>query len=115
LTNDPRIEGLLRELAPQALGVLVRRYGQFDACEDAVQEALLAAALQWPKDGVPDSPLAWLITVAERRYLALRAAALTGLMDERNPESVSDRGEGVRSSGTAAHEGRLETEGDDLR
>ena len=62
-----RIEGLLRELAPQALGLLVRRHGQFDACEDAVQEALLAAALQWPKDGVPDSPLAWLITVAERR------------------------------------------------
>jgi RNA polymerase sigma factor (sigma-70 family) len=67
LTNDARIEGLLRELAPQALGVLVRRHGQFDACEDAVQEAVLAAALQWPKDGVPDSPLAWLITVGERR------------------------------------------------
>jgi RNA polymerase sigma factor (sigma-70 family) len=67
LTNDARIEGLLRELAPQAVGVLVRRRGQFDACEDAVQESLLAAALQWSKDGVPDSPLAWLITVAERR------------------------------------------------
>jgi RNA polymerase sigma factor (sigma-70 family) len=67
VTSDPRIEGLLRELAPQALGALVRRHGQFDACEDAVQEALLAAALQWPKEGVPDSPLAWLITVAERR------------------------------------------------
>jgi RNA polymerase sigma factor (sigma-70 family) len=67
LTGDWRIEGLLRELAPQALGALVRRHGQFDACEDAVQEALLAAALQWPADGVPDSPLAWLITVAERR------------------------------------------------
>ena len=67
MTNDARIEGLLRELAPQALGVLVRRHGQFDACEDAVQESLLAAALQWSKDGVPDSPLAWLITVAERR------------------------------------------------
>ncbi|HEX4678622.1 MAG TPA: DUF6596 domain-containing protein [Gaiellaceae bacterium] len=67
MTGDSRIEGLLRELAPQALGTLVRRHGQFDACEDAVQEALLAAALQWPKEGVPDSPLAWLITVAERR------------------------------------------------
>jgi RNA polymerase sigma factor (sigma-70 family) len=64
---DPLIEGLLRELAPQALGALVRRHRQFDACEDAVQEALLAAALQWPAGGVPDSPLAWLITVAERR------------------------------------------------
>jgi predicted RNA polymerase sigma factor len=67
LTSAPRIEGLLRELAPQALGTLVRRHGQFDACEDAMQEALLAAALQWPDEGVPDSPLAWLITVAERR------------------------------------------------
>jgi len=67
LTDDPRLEGLLRELAPQALGALVRRHGQFDACEDAVQEALLAAALQWPNEGVPDSPLGWLITIAERR------------------------------------------------
>jgi predicted RNA polymerase sigma factor len=67
LTNDASIEGLLREVAPQALATLVRRHGQFDACEDAVQEALLAAALQWPAEGVPTSPLAWLITVAERR------------------------------------------------
>ncbi|MDX6429856.1 MAG: hypothetical protein QOE54_2222, partial [Streptosporangiaceae bacterium] len=48
-----RIEDLLREFAPQVLGALVRRHGQFDACEDAVQEAQLAAALQWPADGVP--------------------------------------------------------------
>jgi RNA polymerase sigma factor (sigma-70 family) len=67
VTSDRRIESLLRELAPQALGALVRRHGQFDACEDAVQEALLAAALQWPKDGVPASPLGWLVTVGERR------------------------------------------------
>jgi RNA polymerase sigma factor (sigma-70 family) len=58
---------LLRGLAPQVLGVLVRRHGQFDACEDAVQEALLAAAVQWPEEGVPESPRAWLITVASRR------------------------------------------------
>jgi RNA polymerase sigma factor (sigma-70 family) len=61
------IEDLLRELTPRVLGVLVRRYGQFDACEDAVQEALLAAATQWPEQGVPDNPRAWLITVAGRR------------------------------------------------
>lgn len=60
-------EHLLRELTPQVLGALVRRYGHFDACEDAVQEALLAASQQWPRDGVPDQPRAWLITVAGRR------------------------------------------------
>src|SRR6266508_1230053 len=60
-------EGLLRELAPQVLGALVRRYGHFDMCEDAVQEALLAAAVQWPGQGVPASPRGWLITVASRR------------------------------------------------
>ena len=60
-------EHLLRELTPQVLGALVRRYGHFDACEDAVQEALLAAAQQWPRDGQPDQPRAWLITVASRR------------------------------------------------
>jgi RNA polymerase sigma factor (sigma-70 family) len=67
-------EDLLRTLAPRVLGALVRRHGQFDACEDAVQEALLAAALQWPEDGVPDDPFAWLLTVASRRLVdAFRA------------------------------------------
>jgi RNA polymerase sigma factor (sigma-70 family) len=58
---------LLSRLVPQVLGRLVRRYGDFDACEDAVQEALLAATVQWPDEGVPDNPLGWLITVAARR------------------------------------------------
>jgi RNA polymerase sigma factor (sigma-70 family) len=61
------VEGLLRELAPQVLGFLARRHGQFDLCEDAVQEALLAAATQWPVDGIPANPRGWLITVATRR------------------------------------------------
>ena len=61
------IEHLLRDLAPQVLGVVMRRFGDFPASEDAVQEALLAAALQWPGEGVPESPRAWLIHVASRR------------------------------------------------
>jgi predicted RNA polymerase sigma factor len=60
---------LLRELAPQVLGALLRRFGHFDLCEDATQEALLAAALQWPRDGTPDNPRGWLITVAARRLM----------------------------------------------
>jgi predicted RNA polymerase sigma factor len=67
VSTDTPVEDLLRELAPQVLGALIRRCGRFDACEDAVQEALLAAAVQWPQDGVPDSPRAWLVTVAGRR------------------------------------------------
>lgn len=65
LENDA--QDLLRELAPQVLRVLLRRYRDFGGCEDAVQEALMAAATQWPKQGTPDSPQAWLITVATRR------------------------------------------------
>ena len=68
MTELPKpAEHLLRELAPQVLGAVVRRYGNFAAAEDAVQEALLAAAMQWPDEGVPDNPRAWLIHVAARR------------------------------------------------
>ena len=62
-------EDLLRELAPQVLGALVRRHGGFDACEDAVQEALLAASRQWPARGVPEDPRSWLVAVADRRLI----------------------------------------------
>ncbi|MFF3570627.1 RNA polymerase sigma factor [Nocardia jiangxiensis] len=58
---------LLREVAPTVLGVLARRFGDFDAAEDAVQEAMLAATMQWPRTGLPDNPRAWLIQVAQRR------------------------------------------------
>jgi RNA polymerase sigma factor (sigma-70 family) len=69
-----RVEDLLRTLAPRVLGAVVRRYGHFDTAEDAVQEALIAAAGQWPRDGVPDRPRAWLITVAARRLTDLLRA-----------------------------------------
>jgi RNA polymerase sigma factor (sigma-70 family) len=63
------IEDLLRPLAPQVLGALLRRYQALDLCEDAVQEALVTAAIDWPAKGVPDNPRAWLITVATRRLI----------------------------------------------
>ncbi|WP_446219901.1 RNA polymerase sigma factor [Micromonospora sp. IBHARD004] len=63
------VEDLLRELAPQVLGALVRRYGQFDTCEDATQEALPRAATRWPAEGTPDNPRGWLVTVASHRLL----------------------------------------------
>ena len=87
MTTGQGIEDLLRELAPQVLGTLVRRHGQFDACEDAVQEALLAAGLQWTEGGVPHDPRAWLVTVASRR-----------LVDEWRSESARRR----REEATAA-------------
>jgi RNA polymerase sigma factor (sigma-70 family) len=71
---DPALEDLLRTYAPQVLGAVVRRYGHFDTAEDAVQEALLAAALQWPTEGVPGNPRSWLVTVASRRLTDLLRA-----------------------------------------
>jgi RNA polymerase sigma factor (sigma-70 family) len=64
-------EQLLRDLAPEVLGALVRRYGGWETCEDAVQEALLAAATQWPRDGLPANPKGWLITAASRRRIEM--------------------------------------------
>ena len=78
-----RLEDLLRGLAPQVLGALARKHRRFDACEDAVQEALLTASMRWPADGVPDDPRAWLIAVADRR-----------VVDEWRSESARRRREG---------------------
>jgi RNA polymerase sigma factor (sigma-70 family) len=68
------VEDLLRRLTPQVLSAVVRRYGHFDLAEDATQEALLAAATQWPRDGLPHDPKAWLVTVTARRLTDLLRA-----------------------------------------
>jgi RNA polymerase sigma factor (sigma-70 family) len=67
VTEGDDLEALLRDLASQVLAAVVRRYGHFDLAEDAVQEALIAAAEQWPERGLPSRPKGWLITVASRR------------------------------------------------
>jgi RNA polymerase sigma factor (sigma-70 family) len=80
---DASVHQLLRDLTPMVLGVLVRRYRDFAGCEDAVQEALVAAALQWPERGMPDNPRAWLIKVATRRLTDhVRADAARRLREE---------------------------------
>ncbi|SDG18666.1 RNA polymerase sigma factor [Pseudonocardia oroxyli] len=79
-----RVEDLLRECAPQVLGALVRRHRQFDLCEDAVQEALLAAAQQWPGEGVPQNPHGWLVAVGHRRVIdAVRSERASRAREER--------------------------------
>src|ERR687896_545616 len=80
----PVREELLRELAPQVLGAVIRRFGDFSAAEDAVQESLLAAALQWPESGTPDNPRGWLIQVAIRR-----------MTDQIRSDSARRRREGI--------------------
>ena len=82
------VEDLLRRLTPQVLGAVVRRYGHFDLAEDATQEALLAAATQWPKEGLPHDPKAWLITVAARRLTDLLRAEQAR---HRREETVAQR------------------------
>jgi RNA polymerase sigma factor (sigma-70 family) len=69
VTDASDVEGLLRVVAPRALGALVRRRGDFDDAEDAMQEALLAAATEWRTTGPPDDPTGWLLRVADRRLV----------------------------------------------
>src|SRR5580692_7402658 len=70
-SSDLPIGEMLRELTPQVLGLVVRRFRDFDAAEDAVQEASIAAVMQWPRDGVPGNPRAWLTQVAFRKMTDL--------------------------------------------
>jgi RNA polymerase sigma factor (sigma-70 family) len=98
-------ESLLRELAPQALGAVARRSGDFAAAEDAVQEALLAAATHWPADGTPDNPLGWLIRVAARR-----------MTDQYRSEDARRRREALAASWSlASPAGPVPGEDDDAR
>jgi RNA polymerase sigma factor (sigma-70 family) len=99
LTIDPSTEGLLRELVPQVLGALVRRYGHFYASEDAVQEALLAATVQWPQRGIPDNPRAWLLAVASRR-----------LVDMWRSESARRRREELWAPAEEVHDEQVDTD-----
>ncbi|MFB9926779.1 RNA polymerase sigma factor [Amycolatopsis halotolerans] len=69
MTPPPGFDQLLRDLAPQVLTAVCRRFGDFALCEDAVQEALLSAAVKWPEQGLPDNPRSWLITAAARRRI----------------------------------------------
>ncbi|MGO4599429.1 RNA polymerase sigma factor [Terrabacter sp. 2RAF25] len=71
MSTAPTLDGLLRALAPQVVGIVSRRFGDFDSAEDAVQEALLTASQRWPVDGLPDEPRAWLVRAASRRLVDL--------------------------------------------
>lgn len=88
---DERIEGLFRELAPQVLGAVVRRFHDFPAAEDAVQESLLAAALQWPREGAPENPRGWLIQVASRRMMDSRRSEEARRRRETDASLEADR------------------------
>jgi RNA polymerase sigma factor (sigma-70 family) len=94
----PATEDLLRELAPQVLGVMLRRFGGLDTAEDAVQEALIAASLHWPADGVPDNPRGWLLQAATRKMTdqirseqARRRREVTAAAAAPRPAQVPDR------------------------
>jgi RNA polymerase sigma factor (sigma-70 family) len=100
-------EDLLRTLAPQVLGAVVRRFGDFAAAEDAVQEALLAASQQWPAEGVPDNPRGWLIQVAARRMtdhiraeLARRRREAVVVMQPPDPPPLADFGSSFGAAGS---------------
>jgi RNA polymerase sigma factor (sigma-70 family) len=91
-------ELLLREETPQVLSALVRHYGHFDLAEEAVQEALLAAAQQWPEEGVPDNPRGWLIRVGSRRLTDLLRSESARRRREENAANLAAPEEFVASA-----------------
>jgi RNA polymerase sigma factor (sigma-70 family) len=106
---ESAVEGLLRELAPQTLAALTRRYGHFELAEDAVQEALLAAATSWSTGSMPDNPAGWLTTVATRR--------LTDLLRSEQARHRRERTDAVRAlplAGTPAALGPVGEQDDSL-
>jgi len=105
----PPFDSLLRDLIPQVVGSLVRRYGWFDACEDAAQDALLDATVQWRRDGVPDNPLGWLTTVAYRR---LADRARSDIARRRREETVASL-DSTRSSAAPGPDEPLRADRDD--
>ncbi|MEU4195944.1 sigma-70 family RNA polymerase sigma factor [Kribbella sp. NPDC026611] len=111
-TSENGLEDLLRELTPQVLGAVVRWSGDFAAAEDAVQEALLAAATTWPRDGVPDKPKAWLIQTASRRLIdevrqaqARRRREEKAALRDLPPEDVEERDDTLQLLFLCCHPG----------
>ena len=103
MSTETSIEDLLRALAPQVLGAVVRRYGDFADAEDAVQEALIAAATQWPTEGRPDNAVGWLIRVASRR-----------MADEHHRDDARRRREDLAASWSLAQPDDVENHDDTL-
>jgi len=105
--TDAVSEHLLRDLAPQVLGAVMRRFHDFAAAADAVQEALIAATVQWPREGVPENPRGWLIQVAARRmtdYIRSDAARR-----RRETEAATDSGNLAPAADTANEPDRDDT------
>jgi RNA polymerase sigma factor (sigma-70 family) len=103
---DAATERLLRDLAPQVLGVVVRRFRDFPASEDAVQEALVAASVQWPRDSVPENPRAWLIQVASRRMADYQRSEIAR---RRRENAIAAPPEAIAAPLDAAAEGQDDT------
>ena len=93
---------LLRTLVPEVLGILVRRTGDFDGAEDAVQDALLAALQQWPAEGVPDNPRGWLVQAAARRMTDLIRSEVARRRREDEVFREPSPGDAVASLGPGA-------------
>ncbi|MGL4175519.1 MAG: RNA polymerase sigma factor [Dermatophilaceae bacterium] len=105
--SEARLDSVWRRETPHVLAALARRYGRFDDAEDAVQEALLAAATQWPRDGVPENPRGWLVRVASRRLVdVIRTETARRAREERDAlltsatDGVADAARGRHAIGT---------------